>query len=252
MRQLLVLMFFMIGILGYAQDDEAFKKGNELYNDGQYAEALEIYQTILDTDQHSAALYYNIANAHYKLNHIAPSIYYYEKALLLNPNDTDIQNNLNFARNMTIDDIDTVPTIGFAKLAKTVTNTFTYDGWATAAVICSILFVICFIAYYFSNKTYKKRFAFIMSVGSLILACAALAFAFHKEAMINRDQPAIVFAEESQIKTEPNLRSEEAFKLHEGTKVQVLDTLENWKQIKLSDGKTGWINQDDIKLLKNF
>jgi SH3-like domain-containing protein len=39
----------------------------------------------------------------------------------------------------------------------------------------------------------------------------------------------------------PNLRSTEAFVLHEGTAVQVLDTVENWKKIKLSDGKTGWV-----------
>ena len=84
------------------------------------------------------------------------------------------------------------------------------------------------------------------------LAFVALAFAFHKEDVMLRDQPAIVFAEESKIKTEPNLRSEEAFKLHEGTKVQVLDTVDDWKKIKLSDGKTGWIVAQDIKLLKSF
>ena len=70
--------------------------------------------------------------------------------------------------------------------------------------------------------------------------------------LVNNNQPAIVFAQETKIKSEPNLRSTEAFVLHEGTKVQVLDTVENWKKIKLSDGKTGWVMNDDIKLLKNF
>jgi uncharacterized protein YgiM (DUF1202 family) len=66
---------------------------------------------------------------------------------------------------------------------------------------------------------------------------------------VQHDRPAIVFAKEAQIKSEPNLRSTEAFKLHEGTKVQILDTVQNWKKIKLADGKIGWIVNDDIKAL---
>jgi len=80
----------------------------------------------------------------------------------------------------------------------------------------------------------------------------SLVFAFHKFKLVKNNQPAIVFAQETKIKSEPNLRSTEAFVLHEGTKVQVLDTVNNWKKIKLTDGKTGWIANDDIKMLKNF
>ena len=57
---------------------------------------------------------------------------------------------------------------------------------------------------------------------------------------------------ETEVKSEPNLGSTEAFVLHEGTKVQVLDTINNWKKIRLVDGKTGWIISGDIKLLNTF
>ncbi|MDO1514771.1 tetratricopeptide repeat protein [Maribacter confluentis] len=42
-----------------------------------------------------------MGNAYYKLNKIAESIYYYEKALLLAPNDQEIKTNLSYAQNMT-------------------------------------------------------------------------------------------------------------------------------------------------------
>jgi len=67
--------------------------------------------------------------------------------------------------------------------------------------------------------------------------------------MDKKDKPAIVFTQESQVRTDPNLSGEETFRLHEGTKVQVLDTISNWKQIQLTDGKTGWIVSDEIKEL---
>ena len=66
---------------------------------------------ILETGKHSSELYFNLANAHYKLNNIDPSLYYYAQALLLNTNDDDIENNIAFAKNMTIDEIDVVTEI---------------------------------------------------------------------------------------------------------------------------------------------
>jgi len=232
-----------------AQNETLFEQGNTLYNDGNYIEAIEKCQAILDSGEHSPAVYFNLGNAYYKLSNIAPSIYYYEKALQLAPDDKDILNNIAFARNMTIDVVDTIPEVGFSKLVKNITYMLSFDAWAKTSVALVILFVILFLSYYFSYTTLKKRLAFIGSSASMVLACVALAFAYHNYNLKQNDRPAIVFAKESQIKSEPNLRSTEAFKLHEGTKVQILDTVNNWKKIKLADGKTGWVVTDDIKAL---
>ncbi|WP_456441736.1 SH3 domain-containing protein [Psychroserpens sp.] len=252
MKKIGYILIFLLSTLTFAQNNQLFDDANGLYNDANYTEALEKYKTIFDSGEHSAELYFNMANAHYKLNHIAPSIYYYEKALLLKPHDKDIQNNIAFARNMTVDAIDSVPEVGISKLIKNVTNMMSFDAWAKTSVILVLFFVMLFIVYYFTNSTSKKRFTFLTSNVSLLLAIVSLVFAFHKFKLVKNNQPAIVFAQETKIKSEPNLRSAEAFVLHEGTKVQVLDTISNWKKIKLSDGKTGWITDDDIKMLKTF
>lgn len=232
-----------------AQNETLFEQGNTLYNDGNYTLAIEKYQSILDNGKHSAELYFNLGNAYYKLNNIAPSIYYYEKALQLTPNDKDILNNIAFARNMTIDDVATIPEIGFSKFVNSITNMMSFDAWAMMAVGFLILFVVLFLSYYFSYTSVKKRIAFVVSSASIVFACVSVVIAYHNYNLKKNDRPAIVFAKESQIKSEPNLRSTEAFKLHEGTKVQILDTVNNWKRIKLADGKTGWIVSDDIKAL---
>ena len=86
----LVVVTFLLSCTTYAQQtDLLFKAGNDHYAQGRFQEAIDAYKRILDQKVESAALYYNLANAHYKLNNVAPTVYYYEKALLLNPNHTD-------------------------------------------------------------------------------------------------------------------------------------------------------------------
>ncbi|WP_179021276.1 tetratricopeptide repeat protein [Winogradskyella forsetii] len=252
MRAINILLLCCLSFIGFSQNDKTFDEANALYNDGKYAEAIDKYKSILDSNQHSSELYFNLGNANYKLNNIAPSIYYYEKALLLDPNDKDIQNNLAFAQNMTIDAIDKVPVVGFSRLINNIVNTFSTDIWAKIAVGGVILFVIIFLAYHFSYSTSRKRIAFVTSIVSLFIACFALAMAFQKEGLNKSDNPAIVFAQESRVKTDPNPTSEEVFRLHEGTKVQVLETYDDWNEIQLADNSTGWIPSKDIKMLKDF
>ena len=249
MKHFIYILAILISSLGFSQNEQLFKQANDLYNKGDFEEAISKYQDIIESGEHSASLYFNLANAHYKLNHIAPSIYYYEKALILAPNDKEILNNIAFARNMTIDAIDQTPEFGFAKFSKRVTNWLTFDNWAKLSVLLVVLFVVFYLIYYFNYGATKKRLAFIAAMTFLILACGSVALAFNNYHLVENDQPAIVFAKESQVKSEPNLRSPESFKLHEGTKVQILDTVNNWKKIKLADGKIGWIATDAIKAL---
>lgn len=249
MKHFVYILAFLIGSVGFGQNEVLFEQANDLYNKGDFEDAISNYESILESGEHSAALYYNLANAHYKLNHIAPSIYYFEKALQLAPKDKEIQNNIAFARNMTIDAIDKTPEIGFSKISKNVTTWLTFDLWAQLSVLLMVLFVVFYLVYYFNYGSTKKRLAFIAAMGFLILACCSVALAFNNRHLLENDRPAIVFAKESLVKSEPNLRSSESFKLHEGTKVQIMDTVNNWKKIKLADGKTGWIPNKDIKAL---
>jgi tetratricopeptide (TPR) repeat protein len=249
MKTILYIFIFLLSTLTFAQNDKLFEQANTFYNNGKYTEAIDSYEKIIESGQHSAELYYNIANAHYKLNHIAPSIYYYEKALQLAPNDSEIKNNIVFARNMTIDAIDKMPEVGFSVWLKNIANYTTFDSWAKAAVVLMLLFIGLYLVYYFTQTSLRKRLVFIGSIASLLLVFISVALAYHNYNLTQKDQPAIVFAKESVIKNEPNLRSNEAFKLHEGTKVQILETVDNWKKIQLADGKTGWVLSEDIKAL---
>lgn len=239
-------------VSGISQNSQLFSQATEHYNKREYSKAIENYQTILESGKHSAELYFNLANCHYKLNNIGPSIYYYEKALLLNPNDGEIKNNLKYAQNMRLDAVEEMPQTEIAKVYGSVVNLFSFDGWSYLSVALIALFVLGYLAYYFLRSASQKRIAFITSILSLVLAVVAVLMAYLQFQEYKSNNPAIVFAKEVKITSEPNEKSETVFVLHEGTKVNVLEALNDWQKIKLADGQTGWIRNENVKLLKDF
>jgi SH3-like domain-containing protein len=112
--------------------------------------------------------------------------------------------------------------------------------------------VLFFLLYHFTSATSQKRVAFVISVLGFLVAVFSLVIAFQKNNLEIKNNPAIVFAQESRVKADPNNTSEEVFRLHEGTKVQVLESYENWCKIEIADKTTGWIPSEDVKLLKFF
>ncbi len=246
---LILLLFVTCGIQAQ-KDTQFFAEASKYYNEGKYEQAIASYAKIMDTNKHSAELYYNLGNAYYKSNQVAQSIYYYEKALLLAPNDTDIENNLAFANNMTIDAIEELPESVLSKTYKNTVAYFSTDQWAVLSVVFLFLFVASSIAYYFLMLPRSKRIAFITSISALSIVVFTVIFAFLQSKGQEKDRGAIVFKEEVSAQTEPNLRSESAFVLHEGTKVNVIEAFEDWKKVKLTNGETGWLLANDIKEIK--
>jgi hypothetical protein len=247
MKHLVYIVVFITSF-GFAQS--GFENGNVLYQKGQYEQAIQAYESVLDSHQQSAELYFNLGNCYYKLNKVAPAIFNYEKALVLAPEDADITNNLKFAQKLTIDEVKDVPKVGFAKLLRDFTGIYHFNTWALISVVFGLLFLGFFIGYYFSPSTRSKRiFFFGMFVWIVSLLVSLGAAIFEKNHFVN-ERPAIVFAEVTEVKSEPQKASPATFTLHEGTKVFVLETLGKWKKIQLMDGTEGWIESPAIREVK--
>ena len=246
MKKLLFLLF-LVTLPVTAQNESLFEKGNTAYNEGNYEIAIDNYEQVLDNGETSAALYYNLANSYYKLNNLASSIYYYEKALQLNPNDEDIRNNLAIAQNLVIDDVSAEEPSGLFGIWQNSVSIFSFNGWGWAAIIFSFLFATLFVVYYFSNKTLIKRIMFSGSMLFIFLAFISLIFAFQQKSRISNNDYAIIFSQEAPVRNEPTLRSSESFYLHEGTKIKVIERYQDWIKFELPNGLQGWMDKKEVK-----
>ncbi|MBF4471681.1 tetratricopeptide repeat protein [Flavobacterium sp. HJJ] len=247
MKNIFYLLLFVSQIF-FAQT--GFERGNDLYNKGKYDLAAKEYESVVAANKESVELYFNLGNCYYKLHQTAPAIYNYEKALVLNPSDKNVLNNIKFAQKQIIDEIKVVPKVGFAKLLRDFTGIYPFDTWAWITISFAFLFLSFFIGYYFSQTVLLKRIFFLGMFIILLLLLMSLSAAFFEKSHFDNEKPAIVFAESTELRSEPQKSSSVTFVLHEGTKVYVEETLGNWKKIQLTDGTEGWIEAKSIKEVK--
>ena len=244
---------FLIQNLAFAQAsmESVFKQGNSAYNKAEYQKAISLYEQTLKMGQISAELYYNLGNAYYKLNNIAESIYYFEKAKQLDPNDEDIIINSNFAKNMTIDAIEKLPESQIVTFQKKIYGIFNFSYWSYLTVILFWIFSGLFLVYVFIKSASLKQTFFFIALGILIFFMISFLITYSIEEKEKNTNFAILFSNQKDIWSEPNQQAELLFSLHEGTKVEVLDILENWKKIRIANGSEGWIENASLRYLNN-
>ena len=248
MKRLVFTIVLFIGFTASSQEVvKLFSEANTFYKEGDYNRAIGLYLSIEEQGFESDDLFFNLGNSYYKLNKVAPSIYYYEKALKINPRHEDALFNLAFAKRMTIDVIEDLPKSFFQRFSENVIQKLSFDTWAIIAVTASFLVSLLFLLYHFSSSSKKKLIFFNTTILSVFILGASVFFAFNNFDTVQKNRIAIIFASKTEIKNAPTDNSDEIFELHEGTKVLILDELDNWKKIKLADGKIGWIKDEDLK-----
>jgi len=246
----LAILFLLVSFSTLAQNtNDLFSNANSLYKEGNYEEAIKLYKQIESQNIASSELYYNLGNCYYKLNKVAPTIYNYEKALQLNPLNEDAKNNLILAKRLTLDRIEALPKSVFQKFNENYLQKLTYNAWAIVTVVISFIASILFLLFYFAYSPNKKRLYFSTSIISFLLLIISITITYSQYSQSKNTVEAIIFTEEISIKNEPISDSDDVFSLHEGTKVFILDSVDNWKKIKLADGKIGWTQSKNLKEL---
>jgi tetratricopeptide (TPR) repeat protein len=246
-------IYFLITVLAFSLNilaqDSRFKQGNDLYTEGKFEEAVEMYEGVLQSGLESSALYYNLGNAYYKSGQLPEAILNYERALLLAPQNEDIRYNLELAYSQTADEIDQVGTFFLTKWFQSIRSLNDSDGWAIYSIIAFILFLIGLGLYLFGRNVAIKKAAFSFAIVFLIVAGTTLSFSSHQKTKLVERSHAIIFTPTVNIKSSPDQSGTDLFVLHEGTKVELISKLGEWWNVRLQDGSEGWIHESDIEVI---
>ena len=219
------------------------------YLQEDYTTAISLYESILQQGQ-AAEIYYNLGNSYYKLGEIAKSILNYERALHLKPSDDDIKSNLEIARAKTIDKIDEIPDIFFIAWIKALINCMHVDAWAKWAIVTFLLFIMAFTCFIFASKAEIKKTGFLLGLLFLVVSVCANIFAHQQKKYLTSQKEAIVMSPSLTVRSTPSENGTSLFIVHEGRKVYIKDnTMKDWKEIRLEDGKIGWVLASAIEII---
>ena len=231
-------------------DDNVTKaEGDSAYMRNDYASAIQIYESLLKKGE-AAEIYYNLGNSYYKADDIAKAILNYERALLLQPGNADIRANLEIARSKTIDKVVSVPDIFFVAWVKSLINCLSVDAWAKLGIVFFILLLISFSLFFLFKQIVWKKSGFIAGIVFLLLVVLSNIFASEqKSELVNRNK-AIILSPSVTVRSTPSESGTSLFILHEGHKIEVKDnSMREWKEIRLEDGKVGWVPTSAIEVI---
>jgi len=230
-----------------AQD--SLQVANAAYAKGDFAKAIELYESVLKEKGQSATVYYNLGNSYYKANKIAPSILNYERALLLDPGNSDIRFNLEMAKLKTVDKIDPIGEFFLTSWFHSVQNLLSTDAWSKFGIVCFILLIGCLFLFFFSRKILLKRLSFYAGICLLVFTIFGNIFAYDQKKSLTERNSAIIFVPTTTIKSSPADSGTDLFILHEGTKVRLKSRIGDWNEIETADGNVGWIKSGEIEVI---
>jgi tetratricopeptide (TPR) repeat protein len=239
----LLLPGLILIISSYAQDSTLvlWNKANELYVSENYQEAVDTYTQIMDSGLESAKLYFNLGNAYYKTGDISNAILNYERAKILAPQDKDIAFNLSLARQFVVTDIEELPQPFFVRWRNRILNLYPADTWSKISIGAFILFLLLLGFFLFSRNIPVRRLTFWFGILAVIVSGLSFSFAASQKKKITERNHAIVFCPRVTVKSAPSETGTDLFLLYEGVKVEISDSLNTWKEIRLSDGNVGWL-----------
>lgn len=246
---ILLLVLFGAANLFSQSFDEELKKAENFYSAGKYEQSLEIYDSIASQGFQSAGLFYNIGNAYYRLNKFTDAIYWYEKAKIIAPSDNEIETNLYMANLQIYDKINPKPEFYLTSFFRNLIQSQSSKFWGVLSIVSFIFLAALILFYLFSRTSLYKKISFYSAVLMFIISISTFIFAQKQYSYQNSDKYAIVYSPSVSVKSSPEFNAKELLNIHEGLKVEILESSNDWLEIRLPDGREGWLKKETVKLL---
>ena len=256
MKQIIISILLAVMALPLMAANANIDKANQAYKQELYNEALQLYLQEAKETGVSSALYCNIGDTYYRLKDNVHAVLYYERALVLDPSNSDARFNLDFVRGK-MQLPDDAGDSWFSNWVDQTVSRLSSNAWAVIAIITFLLFLAGVAAYLFLDNVLMRKIGFFG--GALLLVATILAnlAAFHVYHKATSGNAAIIMPESVVLSTAPREardKDEEAFSLQQGTRVEIIDSITGkdsgkWLQVSTAGGHKAWLKAIDIEVI---
>lgn len=256
MKQVIIIILLAVLALPLLATNANIDRANQAYKQELYNEALKLYLQEAQQSGVSSALYCNIGDTYYRLKDNVHAVLYYERALLLDPSNGDARFNLEFVRGK-MQLPDDAGDSWFSNWVDQTVSHLSSNTWAIIAIVTFLLFLAGVAAYLFLDNVLMRKIGFFGGAVLIVACILANLAAFHVYHKATDGSGAIIMPESVTLSTaprEPRGKEEEAFKLQQGTRVEIVDSVADktsgkWLQVSTAGGHKAWVNAKDVEVI---
>jgi hypothetical protein len=243
-----VLFLLAGGVVRGDSPEEIFERGNRAYDNERFDEAAEAYLTLLRYQIQDPRLEYNLGNAEFRRGRLGQAILHYERALRMDPTDPDIVANLRFARAQRLDRVPDPERPAVIDWIVTVQDRLGPDRQAWLAVVA--VWLVCMqLAWGLSAPgRWGARHGWILA-GLILVALLVGASWFATYDRLEGRSTAIVVQPVVEVLAGPGENNATLATVHEGLDVEVWGEREEWIQVRMPNGVSGWVRRGTVEVV---
>ena len=133
---------------------------------------------------------------------------------------------------------------------KALVNFLSVDMWAILSLICLFVSLLALVVYLFVDIEFLRKLSKVVLPVFFLFFIINTFFAIQQVYLLDSESHGIIMTPSAVVRKTPDQKSAEAFILHEGSKVRITDnSMSQWTEIKLSDGRQGWIKADNVEAI---
>ena len=234
--------------LGMTQDVEAIiKDADILTKSGKTSKAIEKFESL---GVHGAAdIYYNLGRLYQENGNIAKAALNYERAIKIDKGHDQANNNLSIIREETDFDIIPVEEMFLIRWWKAIAGILSANLWMILSVIGAIGIITSLYFWWIANRPELKKKAFIATLVTPILLMMIMALGATSKTLSTNTDFAIIMDDDYDMHEGADDRSPITKDVEAGTKVKVVDQIDEWIKVVTADTESGWLKASEVETI---
>ena len=184
--------------------EQVWDAANTAYINSDYHRAIDAYRQLILRGYASDKLYYNLANAYFKVGRYGKAILYYNRALRLAPGDADIRYNLDVANTFTKDKIAVVPEFFLKGWVRSVRMSLGCTAWSVVSLAALALLFALVLLYLLAGRLAWRKAGFYGTLAMLLVFVASTSFAVTERRELLDSTEAVVMSSSVSVKSSPD------------------------------------------------
>jgi tetratricopeptide (TPR) repeat protein len=251
-KSIILLMFLLFSSQCVKAGDvpswnKDFEDACTKFDQGNYTEAIRGFEQLLASGHHNASIHFNLGNAYFRVGQTGRSILQFERASLYEPGAQDVNENLSIARERVRDNFQPLPVIFLVRWWMDLKASSTPSRLLAWLTMYLWLAAVAGFGLFGLSSLLIRRISMAGLMVSLAFAALTALMYFDRVEDLEARRSAIVLVPESEIRVAPDSASERVTLIHEGSKVEVEASQGSLVQIRLVDGRVGWIEDSAIE-----